>query len=130
MAPKKELERFPVNKKKPQPAKKANKPAENTKRMLNLPLEILNAFENTKVRAPIFQDEVEASLNLAKEKFTYFSALGIQELAKKKAELLAGISKRNEEIEEDEDKIMDDSEKNTKKSTKVYHERETDFPTL
>lgn len=77
MAPKKELERFPVNKKKPQPAKKTNKPVENTKRMLNLPLEILNAFENTKVRAPIFQDEVEASLNLAKEKFTYFSALGI-----------------------------------------------------
>ncbi|KAL4453227.1 hypothetical protein ABPG73_022082 [Tetrahymena malaccensis] len=128
VAPKKELQRFPVNKKKQQPVKKTqSKQAENTKKLLNLPLEILNAFENAKVQAPIFQEEVEASLNLAKQKFEYFQQQGEQELAKKKAELLAGIQKKNEDSD---DNIMDDSDKNHKKSHKVYHERETDFPTL
>lgn len=133
MAPKKELQRFPVNKKKTQPVKKTQtKQAENVKKLIQLPLEILNAFENAKVKAPIFQEEVEASLNLAKEKLVYFQTQGELELAQKKAELLAGIVKRNEEnAEEDEDKIMDDSNKATaKKNHKVYHERETDFPTL
>ncbi|EAR82182.1 hypothetical protein TTHERM_01276340 (macronuclear) [Tetrahymena thermophila SB210] len=128
IAPKKELQRFPVNKKKQQPPKKTqNKQQENTKKLISLPLEILNAFESTKVQAPIFQEEVEASLNLAKQKLEYFQQQGEQELAKKKAELLAGISKKNEDSD---DNIMDDTDKNNKKSHKVYHERETDFPTL
>ena len=65
----------------------------------------MNAFENTKVRAPIFNDEVQASLTLASEKLVYFKTQGEQELEKKKEELLAGITKSKDE---GEDKIMDD----------------------
>lgn len=58
--------------------------------MLNLPLEIINAFESAKVHAPIFVEEVEASLASALQKLAIFQEQGERDLAIKKQALLSG----------------------------------------
>lgn len=91
MAPKKELQKFAVNGKKnnKQPVKKQAK-ADNVKQILNLPLDIINAFESVNVRAPIFIEDVQAAIDAVSKKQGELEVQGEKDLALKKEALLNG----------------------------------------